>query len=239
MGKPKQKKRLTKVKTQKSRIFTFGTIMIKIICRNLATVAKEPGPTTLMSHTKVLTTVTPSNFGNSSKLPPRKFSTIGSGNITHHTITFNGNGINTVGVRFTHNTFSESETLKSLIPTAELMKYSLSLSEVQQITPLGFSSKEELLEMDEQKVLDILIAFLKKTAPPEMEVDEITEALEAVFEKTFPYNHMVLRCYLLLGMPYEKLGTLMWVARIKRGMRKGWIDLQKDADVIRNELKNL
>ena len=93
-----------------------------------------------------------------------------------------------IGVRFTHNTFSESETLKSLIPTAELMKYSLSLSEVQQITPLGFSSKEELLEMDEQKVLDIVLAFLKKTAPPEMEVDEITEALEAVFEKTFPYN---------------------------------------------------
>ena len=93
-----------------------------------------------------------------------------------------------LGVRFTHNTFSESETLKSLIPTAELMKYALSLSEVQQITPLGFSSKEELLEMDEQKVLDIVLAFLKKTAPPEMEVDEITEALEAAFEKTFPYS---------------------------------------------------
>ena len=95
--KTKEETDLGQNKTQKSRIFTFGTIMIKIICRNLATVAKEPGPTTLMSHTKVLTTVTPSNFGNSSKLPPRKFSTIGSGNITHHTITFNGNGINTVG----------------------------------------------------------------------------------------------------------------------------------------------
>ena len=67
--------------------------MIKMIFRNLATFANKRGTKTLMSNTKVLATVTPSNFRNSSKLSPspRKYTTIGSGNITHH-IT-----INTVG----------------------------------------------------------------------------------------------------------------------------------------------